>query len=295
MKKAFLFLFLTGFYLTAISQDTGRVEFTNLGIGFSIPDNWTGKETNGAYLISSETERGFVIISALPYRSITILEEELNAGLSLGDGFYISPVSAITRIDTARLEGKISGLINYSPILAYLVILQGKDKRIIMILSANERELYSDKYKDLAVKIADEFSFFRAEMISIAREYQNLLNDSKLTFLESSTSNKKSSGAGYSKKISIDLCSKGYFNYSGYDNEANNGAVISGQSPGNEKGAGKWTIYSNSNGRPVLKLNFYDGDVYEYRVEYIDGEIYLDGDPYFKTTKEDVGFDPDCF
>ncbi len=63
------------------------------------------------------------------------------------------------------------------------------------------------------------------------------------------------------------------------------GAGVSGYNTSDKAGAGTWTIDIDKERAPVLKLNFYNEEVYAYQLTYHDQKTYLNGDRYFRTTQ----------
>ncbi|RLD26962.1 MAG: hypothetical protein DRI54_01895 [Bacteroidetes bacterium] len=276
--------------LLAISQDEKVIAFNDLGFQFTIPDEWEGKETESTYILTSENQTGFVTISTLPFADITELKKQINGGIKKGNGFFLAPIDQIETISEVRMQGKFSGLINFSPVIAYIIIIRGEQQQMVMILAAESKENYSNKYEILANEIAASFSFFNPIMPSMVDEYKTMLNNTKLTFIESDDPSNSGVSTGYQTKTTIDLCGQGYFNF--YDFSSS--GMVSAFSAGNNKGAGNWDIKKDENGYIVLQLKYYDGEIYEYDFEYLNGKIFLDGDHYLRTTDGDLKYKPNC-
>ena len=291
LSYLFAFNLLFTFPLQTYPQEKRVVTFRDLGFQFSIPHGWEGKETESVYILTSLNEQGFVTISTLPFTDIIELKRQLNGGINKANGFFLAPSDQIEAIGEDRLQGKFSGLINFSPVIAYIVVISGDQQQMVMIIAADSKETYSAKYEELANKIASSFSFFKPQMPSIVDEYKALLNDTKLTFIESEDFSGPDVSIGHHAKTTIDLCSKGYFNFYNFSTDG----MASAFSANNDKGAGQWDIIKDEDGNIVLQLNYYDGEIYEYNFEYENGKIYLDGDHYLRTTEGDIKYKPDCF
>lgn len=294
MSKTFsylnTFILLFAIPLLTFSQEKEVVAFKDLGFQFSIPNEWEGKETESTYLLTSKNDKGFVTINTLPFTDIIELKKQLNGGLKRGGGFFLAPTDTIEAINEDRLQGKFSGLINFSPVIAYIIVIRGEQHQMVMIMAADTKENYSNYYELLANEITESFKFFQPQMPSIVDEYKAMLNDSKLTFIESENPLDKDASIGYQSKTIIDLCSKGYFNFYDY----RSGGMASAFSSGNNKGAGKWDVIHDNGGNIVLKLQYYDGEINEYIFEYLNGKIYLDGDHYLRTIEGDIKYKPNC-
>ena len=272
------------------SQEKKVITYEELGFQFSIPLEWEGEETEASYLITSQTVQGFIMISTVPNTDINVLKQQLNGGINKDKGFFLAPSDQIETINEDRLQGIFSGLINFSPVITYMVVLKGEQQQMVMILSADSKENYSIKTELMALEIAESFRFFKPQMPSMVDEYTSLLNDSKLTYIEPEENSGPEGGAGYRTKTTIDLCSQGYFNFYNFRSEG----IASAFSADSNKGAGQWVIIKNNEGIIVLELRYYDGEINKYYFEYLDGKIYLDGDHYLRTTFDDIKYKPDC-
>ena len=291
-SNSYLYLLIIFFTLPlfAFSQEKNEIAFDDLGFQFSIPHEWEGRETESAYILTSQTEQGFVSISTLPFTNLSELKRQINGGIKKGNGFFLAPIDQVESINDNRLQGKFSGLINFSPVIAYIIIIRGDQQQMVMIMAAVSKENYSNKYELLADEIAESFTFFKPIMPSMVDEYKAMLNNTKLTFAESIDPSGMGAGTGYQTKTIIDLCPEGYFNF--YDFRSN--GMTSAFAANDNKGAGQWDILKNDNGEIVLQLMYYDGEVYEYNLEYTNGKIFLDGDHYLKTTEGDIKYKPNC-
>ena len=179
--SAFIFLFT--FPLLTYSQEKKVITYEELGFQFSIPLEWEGEETEATYLITSQTVQGFIMISTVPNTDINVLKQQLNGGINKDKGFFLAPSDQIETINEDRLQGIFSGLINFSPVITYMVVLKGEQQQMVMILSADSKENYSIKTELMALEIAESFRFFKPQMPSMVDEYTSLLNDSKLTYI----------------------------------------------------------------------------------------------------------------
>lgn len=276
--------------LSLHSQDEKTIVYKNLGFQFSIPDEWEGKETEAVYVLTSPEEQGFVSINTLPFNNIVEYKKQLTSGISKDNGFFLAPADQIEVIGENRLQGKFSGMINYTPAIAYIIVISGVQQQMVMIMAADSKENYSDRYEFLANEITQSFKFFKPQMPSIVDEYKSMLNDTKLTFVESEDFSDSDISMGHKAKTTIDLCSEGYFNFYNFRSEG----MVSAFSTNKNKGAGQWDVIKGDDGNIVLQLKYYDGEVSDYSMEYINGKIYLDGDHYLKTTDTDFKYKPEC-
>lgn len=298
--RSFYILFIVWLlYLPfASAQDTNIVAFKSLGISFIIPPNWEGKESKGVYSLTSESNDGFVLISPWPFAEINTLKTQFEEGIKKESGFFLAPAEQMEIIGSNRLQGKFSGLIEFSPVVAYLVILQGEHQQTMLIISAIAKEKYAETQEAIAKKIAASFEFFKPIMPSLIDEYKDLLTDTKLTYVpessqldfDSETTVNNNVSSSYRSKITIDLCGQGYFNVYNFLPGSGSSAFSSNT---NLK-AGQWKIVKSKKGTVLLQLHFNDGEIEAYKLEVLAGEIYLDGDHFIRTIKGDTQYQPNC-
>jgi len=267
-------------------QDSNIVTYKSLGIRFTIPQNWEGKETKGMYLLTSENNEGVVIISSFPFDDISKVKAQFAEGLEIKRGFYLAPSEPIEMIGNYRIQGKFSGLIDYNPIIAYLVLLKGKQQQTVLIVSANEKEKYTKEQEAIAKEIAEGFEFFSPKMPSLVDEYHDLLGDTRLIYtLVSESSGLEpadpfdNNSFGYREKTTIGLCRQGFFTYNNF--VAGNGSAAF--SAGHNTLTGVWSIVKDSENKAVLRLQFDDGDTIDYHIEYLEGQIYLNEDQFIRS------------
>jgi hypothetical protein len=262
----FIFILFLTIPLLAYSQEKEVVTFKDLGFQFSIPQEWEGVETESAYLLSSQNEQGFVTISTLPFTDIVELKKQLSSGIKKGEGFFLAPIDQTETPNENRLQGTFSGLINFYPVIAYIIVIKGEHQQMVMIIAADSKESYSNKYEVLANEIAASFSFFKPQMPSMIDEYKDILNDTRLTFVESEELSDPSENIGHRAKTTIDLCSKGYFNFYNF----RSGGMTSAFSDNNNKGAGLWDIIKNNEGKIILQLQYYDDEIANYILNFLE-------------------------
>ena len=310
MKNIFssLILFLS-FSLLAKAQQTGTVDFPEYGVKFSIPDQWLGQAANEVFLIASNTQPGFMMVS--PNEARTLQEMQVTAQQGIADaasGIYLQLSGTLETYGDQGLKGLYSGQIAGQPANAYVIGLLNKQGVGVTIMSCVSQEFWSQKYVELAHALAESTEFYAPEKPVTPRvtanggnveAWKDRLGNTRLTYMESYNSIDYSnpgytSGGGYSNKEVIDLCSKGYFDYSSSNfMSVSGGPGVSGNSYGQGAGAGKWEIKAQPNGNKVLVLNFYSGEVFEYTLSYPNRKMHLNGKRYYHTwTGENA---PNCY
>ncbi len=122
-----------------------------------------------------------------------------------------------------------------------------------------------------------------------ARQWKDLLADTRLTYMSSYSSGYGDSYGGYSVKRSMDLCSQGYFTYAGSSNFSVNAPGASAYNAGNSGSDGTWVIKDDNAGGAILQLNYADGNVSQFGLGYEDGKTYLNNERWFRITKAEGG------
>jgi hypothetical protein len=282
-----IFILTLLFYpYSLFGQDSSVVEYKSLGIRFSIPQNWEGKETKGMYLLTSENNEGIVMLRTFPLADIQSLKTQFSEGLEVESGFFLAPTEPIQTVNNHRLQGKFSGLINFTPVVAYLVLLKGEQQQTVLIISANDKEKYTFEQESIAMEIAEGFEFYKPVMPSLSDEYTGLLSDTWLIYTSSAGSHGFDSenqlnenNYGYREKTTILLCRQGFFSYNNFTSGNGSVAVASG----NNTFTGQWNIVKDVDNHTVLRLLFDDGDRLDFEIDYLEGQIYLNEDQYIRS------------
>ncbi len=280
----------------SFAQQTGKVEYKHLGISFQIPDGWIGQEGDGVYLIASQTEPGLVLITTHEYKTLEELKTQARIGIQEANGTSLALQSEIEQLSPTAIGAVYSGTVEWQPAKCYAIGLlnpQGSGLTILAMAQANQ---YSDKFKNLAMQVKNSASFAKPETGPIVDQWKQHLSGVKLTYMESYSSPSYTDGGisgGYNLKKEIDLCSQGYFLYSGRNNMSMGSDVSSAYSNSKQGGHGQWEVAVNVAGEPVLKLTFYNGEVWEYTLSLIDEKVHLNGEKYFRTMSGEYA--PNCY
>jgi hypothetical protein len=281
-------IMLCGFILSTMliyprllpGQDSNVVEYKSMGMRFTIPQNWEGKESKGMYLLNSKNNEGIVMIRSFPFADINTLKAQFSEGLEVENGFFLAPTEPIVTVGNRRFQGKFSGLINFTPVVAYLAVLKGEQQQTVLIVSANDKEKYTIEQESIAKEIAGSFEFYSPVMPSLVDEYMDLLVDTRLIYTSLSEDDKSvdNKSFGYREKTTIMLCRTGSFVYNNFTSGNESTAVASG----NNTLTGQWNIIKDVDNYTILRLNFNDGDRLDFNIEYLEGQIYLNEDKYIR-------------
>ncbi len=282
------------------AQQTGKVTFESLGIEFMIPNGWVGQLMEDSYIIGHQSEPGFILLTTHEASSLDELKQTAQAGLyDQANGIMLQMEGQTEIVGNNGIGATFTGNMGGQPAKAYVLGLVNSYGSGVSIMSAISEAQYSTKYKELALQVARSVTFTQPVAPPVADNWKNNLANTRLTYMDSYSSITYSdpnvtTGGGYSNKEVIDLCGEGYFKYS-KNNEMSvtGGANVSGLQTTKGRGAGTWEVRADASGNPLLVLNFYSGEVYEYAITNPDRKLHLNGYRYYHTwTGENK---PDCF
>lgn len=254
------------------------------GFKFKIPEGWVVSKTPGGYLMGSHTIPGFVVVFLHGYNSMAQLYEGARAGLQEA-GHMLTLASEIQPFETQGFGALYAGIMDGVQARAYSIGLLSAYGGGVVILTATKYELFDESYIHLAQSLARSFVFFKPKAPPELKMWTERLNQVRLTHLWRYGSSAGMGGAyvGGGQKVIIDLCRQGYFNYSSLsDLSADGGFGTSGYRAGNKSGKGIWEV-THRGQKPVLRLKFHDGNIFEYVLHMQEGKTYLDDKHYFIT------------
>lgn len=268
------------------AQQTGKIEYKQLGISFTVPDGWVGQEGEGVFLIASQTEPGFILVTTHGHKTLDAIKAEARQGIQDANGTNLQLEGDLETLSKTAVAGNYNGTVEWQAARCYAVGMLNPHGYGVSILAVAATNIFSDKYKQLALKVKNSVKFAKPEIGPEVEKWKNLLSGVKLTYMESYSSNSYTDGGvsgGYSINKELDLCSQGYFLYYGSSNVSLGSDVSSAYNSSNKGGHGEWEIAQNASGGPILRLNFYNGEVWEYNLSLIDEKVHLNGSRYFRT------------
>lgn len=303
MKKltAIIISALTFSVNSVFAQTTGLVEYKALGISFTIPEGWIGQEMQGGYLIGSNTEPGFVLLSTHQYKTTDQLRQMAQQGIFDQNGTALSLSGNLEVINQNSVGGEFQGTIEGQQVKSYIISVVNLYGDGVTIMTAVSPELYTAVHRNLAVQLANSIRFFKPESPPVVDQWKQQLNNAKLTYMDSYYSSGSSyggysTGGGYNSKEEIHLCGQGYFKYVSSSSMSIDTGGAFGNSAGGGQGNGSWEVVGNAQGGATLRLNFHNGEVYEYTLDYQDNKTLLNGKRYFRTyANEGAEYAPDCY
>ena len=300
-----LFFFLTLWNCTSYAQETGKKEYPNLGLSFSIPEGWFGQESEEAYVISSNNRTGIVLM--IPHsEKLTIQQmktEVQSYGLVFDNFNVLKPVNELDIIDANTLGGAFEGTLNYQQVKAYVIGIVNPHGNGLTIIATDNVESYDQSaFTTLALNVKNSVKFSKAIVNTTSAsnpgaskggsvaDWKKQLSGTRLTYMNTYSSNY--AGDGYSDETQIHLCKEGYFWYM-HDNSMSIGSIdnatVYSSSRGN--GNGTWDIVAQNNSSHLV-LTFKDGSTKSYELSWDGDKLNLNGYRYFRTWEGEYA--PDC-
>ena len=276
-------------------QKTGKVDYAQIGISFTIPQGWLGQEREGMFLMGSNTIPGLVILMPQNYGSLEAMKAELKNGYSDQMGTNLMLSGNIENLGNQKIGGTYTGTLEGQQVKAYVIAALNPHGQEVLIMSVTTTQSYSDEQPKVAKSLSNSLQFAKPKTGPIVNEWKQMLSNTRLTYMDSYYSSSYTSGGisgGYSTEMRFDLCAAGYFNHNGSDNMTVGSDVSSGYSSGSSRGSGSWDIITDAAGNPILQLKFNNGKVWEYNLEMRDKKLHMNGKRYYRTWKGDYA--PNC-
>lgn len=291
--KVILYISFLICQLSVIGQITGRVNYENLGISFTIPDGWMGQEGENMLLLGSNEVSGLIFLST---HNLTLdnLITESKSGILDENGTNLRLSSEIEVVGD-KVAGFFEGTLEWESVRAYVIGVANPNGVGVTIMSVTTPDQFGDIHKSVSEEIYNSLDFKKRDLQSELQEWREWLANSRLTYMNSGYSSDYTDdgiSGGYSSERRIDLCGKGYFTDSSTSDVSVSGSGVSGYSYGNGDGQGNWEVKLGPDGNFLLLLNYSNGASSEYTLEYIEEQLYLDGTKYFITSEGEYA--PNC-
>lgn len=278
-----LLTFLAGllFVSDTLAQQTGEVNYPSLGIRFTIPAGWKGAESGEVYVMGSDTQPGLIFLMTHEENQLDKLKAQAEAGL-IDDGVSLQKSGALEEVGKEGIGAEFSGSIRGTAARAYVAAVINPFGTGVTVLAATDVPNYSDAYRKLAREVAMSLQFSQPVEPPVTQEWRNTLQGAKLTYLDSYSSSSYSSYGGYSSREEILLCGDRFSFYKSSSMSIDTGGAYA-SSGGNSANTGRWEVTTSGAGVPVLRLQFDNGSVSEYELDYRDKKTYLNDYRYFRT------------
>jgi len=249
------------------------------GITFTPPQGWIAQKTDAGFLLGSEMQKGFIVITPHQYCTMEELRAAASDALIDENGTELTLRGAVKPFGERGVVADFSGTVEWQPANARAIGLLSPYGGGVTIFAMVEAKSYTPEYASVVESIAKSVKFSKPDIQPLVDQWKEKLRSSRLTFMESYSSG---TAGGYTSEVVISLCRDGRFHYrsSGVVSVDMEGA--SGSSGGRERGAGQWQVIAQM-GQPVLELRFADGKVRQYVVTYPDNKLHLNGERYYLT------------
>lgn len=139
MKIITLFIASLTLYASgANAQDVGEVGYPFLGIQFTIPEGWIGREMEFGYMIASNTEPGFVLLRTHEARTVEVLKQESGAGIVDDVGTNLQLAGEIESVTGQGIGAHLSGTVEFQPAKAYVAAVINPFGKGVVVLAATD-------------------------------------------------------------------------------------------------------------------------------------------------------------
>ena len=284
MKNTLLIILLLATVLTnSNAQDVGVKEYPFLGIQFTIPENWFGRETEIGYLLGSNTEPGFILLLTHESKTLISLKQEASKGIIDDNGTSLQLSGELDNLGDKAVGGIFSGLIEYQPAKSYISAVINPFGQGVMVMAATSTDSFSSRYVELAKEVANSLKFAHPKESPVATEWKESLKGAKLTYMKTTGGSDYSGYSGTSSRSEFLLCSNQQFSYYSSNSSSFDINAGFGSSNSTNSGQGKWEVATGGDGSALLNMYFNDGREFEYAITYEDSKTYLNGTRYFRT------------
>ncbi len=273
-----------------------HIELEELGLSFDIPQGWTGQLEGEYILLGHQSLPGLMILFQNNSQSTGDLKNTAMQGIR-EEGVQLSPAGDFKVVGDNRVEGMYTGYFNGSQVKSYAIGLINGLGSGMSILILTESNVFTNKHKDEANKLARSVKFYQAKESTNTKLWKNKLIGRQLKYMYTNTSSDYNGGSvGLSEKTTIDLCSNGqFYYYSNTSSQIASGSVAADNSNVSSSGGGTlssedtggtYKIYSLGQ-ESYLELTFQSGKVVEYDLSTNNsGQLFLDETRYLVLQSE---------
>ena len=143
----------------AVSQGK-KISDPQLGITFTVPEGWKAVKQGDAYIMGSDSLKGFILIMPHGYASLDEMSADAVEGIiDQGSGIRLYPASELKKFGGNGLQGEFRGTIQDREAAAYAVGLISRKGGGVTILSAVESASFSEAYRQYARSVASSLTF----------------------------------------------------------------------------------------------------------------------------------------
>ncbi|MEM7564657.1 MAG: hypothetical protein AAF353_16655 [Pseudomonadota bacterium] len=285
MKKRLKTLsFLLFFLFSNLAVAGNEVDYPYLGIKFTNPDGWQGRETEIGYMLGSHTEPGFILMRTHEAKTVETLRQEAAAGIYEDGGTSLQLEGEMEPVTAQGVGGTFSGTVEYQPAKAYIAAVINPFGKGVTILAVTDQQNFSARYQQLAQALAKSLKFAHPVEPPAVAQWKDALKGAKLTYLSTSGGSDYSGGySGTSSRSEILLCANQQFSYYDSSHSSFDASSGFGYASNSDNGQGTWEVSNDDGGNTLVLLHFNDGREFEYRIDYRDDKTYLNDTRYFRT------------
>ncbi|MBS2099285.1 hypothetical protein [Carboxylicivirga linearis] len=283
--KTLLLLMLLFMGLQSNGQNTQRINYRN--IEFNLPPDCIGSENVEGYLIENKDADYYIIVRPASFASQDAIIQELNSnalgGESNAEFIRNSEITSITN-NAFGAQYTLSSENQYY--YMYIAGVMGANNRGAMLVGGKKSGTQSLVYELACKQLISKLTFKNIEARSgMLNQWEKNYANTSLTYMDSYYSSGYGDSYGaYRQKIVIQLSGQGLFTYSDNFEMGGGGDASAFIGKNGNAGEGNWYIKQNNN-EVFLILEFYNGKLYEYRLETdAEGATYLNGKRYYCTT-----------
>lgn len=266
--------------------DPQEVSLPEIGIRFTIPQNWTGRQ-DGAYIyLGHQSIPGAIILSRNTSENAQQLRD-LAMQAIVEEGSYLQPTSEASIISEKQVEQNYEGIYQGTAVKAFAVAIIDGHGNGMTTLILTETSKFTELHISEAKRLATTITFFTPEIPDETDFWKNRIVGTQLKFMYTNTSTDYSGGySGISDVIKINLCSNGQFSYYSNSHASFDGSGGFGYANENENNRGAYRIYADG-AQTVLELVFNNQKTIRYVLK-VNSEQHtlLNGTRYFVTTIE---------
>lgn len=235
----------------------------NRGFRFVLPEDWVGQQTEEGYLLGSNTLEGLMFV--LPHASSdpSQIRREMQRGVVEQNGTDLQLQSTIEPFGDDGFAANYEGTMQYQRVRAHVISRASPHGRGITVMVVTVPEAYKTAHTEAARALARGIRFFEPETPPVVREWEERITGRRLSKYSRYSG---SGGGGSTSRTHIHLCTAGHFFYEDSQQASfNSSGSTSGYVAGDRAGAGTWEVTARL-GEPVLRLEFHDGEVWEYEL-----------------------------
>ncbi|MDZ7653702.1 MAG: hypothetical protein U5L03_14705 [Burkholderiaceae bacterium] len=272
--------------VNATARATQVVDYPQLGVRFTVPAGWTGREVEAGVVLGSHTVPGLVLLRPHEHRSLAALQAEAQAGLGDGAATTLRLHGNVEPLGAHGLGGEFRGQFDGVPATAYVVGLINPQGAGLTVLAATQPDKYTAQHKETALAVARSIEFYQPKAPSMLQEWRDALANRRLARYASSYSSGSGGYSGYQASQQFHLCAAGYFVYGARESGSFDSPGAFGSTRSAGAGHGRWQIIANNDGSPWLQLTYRNGTVENYKLERRGSSTYLNGARYFRAESE---------